>query len=140
MGRWRQARYGGFGFPRLPPSAPGPILAPHRPSPKGPQPVSHDKHIVTCSGPHDAHAFDGIPVRFRTGDLDKVCPLCGGHGQWNTEFNLATHRSKRCICPKCDGRGWIETGDDPVPSPAIVMSPEGYPQWVVRLDPSDDKE
>lgn len=102
--------------------------------------MSHDKHIVTCSGPQDAHAFDGIPVRFRTGDLDKDCPVCAGHGQWNTEFNLATHRSKRCICHKCDGRGWIETGDDLVPSPDIEMSPEGYPKWVVRLDPSDDRE
>ena len=102
--------------------------------------MSHVPRIVTCSGPRDAHAFDGIPVRPRTGDLDKVCPVCAGHGQWNVELDLASQRSRRCICGKCDGRGWIETGDDPVPSPDIVMSAEGYPKWVVRLDPSDDRE
>ena len=100
--------------------------------------MSHEKRIVTCSGPGDAHAFDGIPVQPREGDLDLVCPLCAGSGQWNVEIDLVSHRSKRHVCDKCDGRGWIETGDDLVPSDDIVMSPEGYPQWVTRLDPSDD--
>ena len=30
--------------------------------------------------------------------------------------------------------------DDLVPSHDIAMSPEGHPGWVVRLDPSDDRE
>jgi hypothetical protein len=102
--------------------------------------MSHEKRIVTCSGPHDPHALDGIPVRHRSGELDKLCPLCRGHGQWNREFDLASQRSKRCICDKCDGRGWIETGDDLVPSPDIELSEHGAPQWVTRFDPSDDKE
>jgi len=95
---------------------------------------------LTCSGPHDPHAFDGIPVRHRTGDLDRVCPVCSGHGQWNTEYDLISQRSKRHICAKCDGRGWIETGDDMVPSHDIEMSPDGYPRWVLKHGPSDDRE
>ncbi len=102
--------------------------------------MAHEKLIIHCTGPQDAHALDGIPVRPRAGDLDVRCPTCAGFGQWNCEIDLASQRSKRHVCEKCDGRGWIETGDDLVPSDDIVMSPEGYPQWVVRLDPSDDVE
>ncbi|MDE2596183.1 MAG: hypothetical protein KGL44_04815 [Sphingomonadales bacterium] len=102
--------------------------------------MSHEKRIVTCSGPHDAHAFDGIPLQPRRGDLDRVCPVCGGHGQWNAEFDLASQRSKRCFCDKCDGRGWIETGSDLVPRPDIELAPDGTPRWVTRYDPSDDRE
>lgn len=108
--------------------------------PEVPAAVSHEKRIVTCSGPQDRHALDGISVQPRRGDLDKLCPVCTGHGQWNREFDLASQRSKRAICHKCDGRGWIETGDDLVPRPDIAMSPEGAPRWVTRLDPSDDRE
>lgn len=102
--------------------------------------MAHEKRIVTCTGPHDPHALDGIPLAARTGDLDRACPLCRGHGQWNVEFDLASQRSKRCICGKCDGRGWIETGDDPVPSPDIELSGDGHPRWVIRYAPSDDRE
>jgi hypothetical protein len=102
--------------------------------------VSHEKRIVTCSGPLDDHALHGISARPRSGDLDVLCPVCAGHGQWNSEIDLASQRSKRQFCNKCDGRGWIETGEDLVPSHAVEMSPEGYPQWVTRLDPSDDIE
>lgn len=102
--------------------------------------MSHVKRIVTCSRPQDAHALDGISAIPRVGDLDQLCPVCAGYGQWNSEIDLVSHRSKRCVCPKCDGRGWIETGDDLVPSHDVVMSDEGYPQWVTRLDPSDDRE
>ncbi|HCF24757.1 MULTISPECIES: hypothetical protein [unclassified Novosphingobium] len=102
--------------------------------------MSHEKRIVTCTGPHDPHAFDGIPLRHRSGDLDRRCPLCAGHGQWNREFDLVSQRSKRCICDKCDGRGWIETGDDPVPVPDIERSEHGAPRWVTRFEPSDDRE
>ena len=89
--------------------------------------MSRDKHIVTCTGLQDAHAFDGISVQPRRGNLDKVCPICAGLGDWNCEFDLVSQRSKRCFCDKCDGRGWIETRGDLVPLPDIVMSPEGYP-------------
>lgn len=102
--------------------------------------MAHETRIVTCATPLDPHAFDGIPMRHRTGDLDKPCPVCSGHGQWNVEYDLASQRSKRHICEKCEGRGWIETGDDLVPSHDIEMAPEGYPRWVTRLDPSDDRE
>ncbi len=51
----------------------------------------------------------------------------------------SSQRSKRSLCHKCDGRGWIETGDDMVPSPDIELSEDGYPMWVTRLDPSDDR-
>ena len=102
--------------------------------------MAHEKRIVTCSGPHDPHAFDGIPLRPRQGELDKVCPLCAGHGQWNAELELASQRSKRSICDKCDGRGWIETGDDMVPTPDIGLSADGAPRWFTRWEPSDDRE
>ena len=69
-----------------------------------------------------------------------MCPVCAGHGQWNSEVDLVSQRSRRCLCPKCDGRGWIETGDDMVPSPDIALSQDGYPMWVTRLEPSDDRE
>jgi hypothetical protein len=99
--------------------------------------MSHEKRIVLCTGPHDPHALDGISVQPRRGELDALCSSCRGHGQWNREIDLASQRSKREHCEGCDGRGWIETGDDMVPSHDIVHSAEGYPQWVVRLDPPD---
>lgn len=102
--------------------------------------MAHETRIITCTGPQDPHAFDGIPRLPRSGALDRVCPLCAGHGQWNVEFDLASQRSKRCLCPKCDGRGWIETGDDPVPSPDIACAPGESPRWVTRWAPSDDRE
>jgi hypothetical protein len=61
--------------------------------------------------------------------------VCHGHGQWNAEIDLVSFRSKRTICDRCDGTGWIETGSDPVARADIVMTPEGYPQWVVAFDP-----
>jgi hypothetical protein len=102
--------------------------------------LSHEKRIVICDGPDAPHAFDGISQQLRRGDLDARCPVCSGYGQWNREIDLSSHRSKRHACAKCDGRGWIETGDDLVPSHDIVMSADGYPAWVVRLEPSDDRE
>lgn len=102
--------------------------------------MAHERRIATCNGPQDEHAFHGITRQLRSGDLDKVCPLCAGHGQWNREIDLVSQRSKRCICTKCDGRGWIETGDDLVPSPDIELSEDGVPRWFVRYDPSDDRE
>ncbi len=79
--------------------------------------MSREQRIVTCGGPQDSHAFDGIPVRPRRGNLDKLCPVCAGHGEWNREVDLVSQRSKRSFCDKCDGRGWIETGDDLVRNP-----------------------
>ncbi len=97
--------------------------------------MSHEKRIITCSSPRDPHALDGISVMPRAGELDALCPDCAGHGQWNREIDLVSHRSKRHGCESCDGRGWIETGDDRVNAHDVVMSAEGYPQWVIRLDP-----
>ena len=102
--------------------------------------MSHVQRIVHCTGPHDRHALHGISAIPRAGDLDALCPICAGYGQWNSQIDLVSQRSIRVCCPKCDGRGWIETGDDLVPSNDIAMSPEGHPGWVVRLDPSDDSE
>jgi hypothetical protein len=99
--------------------------------------MSHEKRIVHCSGPQDPHAFDGIPVQPRRGDLDAICPDCTGHGQWNREIDLASHRSKRHFCERCDARGWLETGDDLVPGHDIELSQDGHPQWVIRMEPPD---
>jgi hypothetical protein len=102
--------------------------------------VAHESRVVANLSPGDPHSFDGIPARHRSGNLDQVCSLCHGHGQWNNEFDLASQRSKRTICPSCDGRGWIETGNDMVHTDDIVMTEEGYPDWVVRLDPPGSDE
>jgi hypothetical protein len=91
------------------------------------------ERLVVCHTPADPHAFDGIPAQPRSGDLDAPCPTCCGHGQWNSQIDLASFRSIRAICDHCDGRGWIETGHDLVPMPDIVMTPDGYPRWIVRL-------
>lgn len=101
--------------------------------------MSHQSRLVLCNCAADPHALDGIAVRPRSGALDVICPVCAGHGEWNVEIDLTSQRCKRAICPKCDGRGWLETGDDLVPSPDIARSPEGHPAWVTRLDPSDDR-
>lgn len=101
--------------------------------------MPHEKRIVICTGPEDPHAFDCIPLLPRTGELDRLCPKCLGHGEWNAEFDLASQRSVRCICDKCDGRGWIETGDDPVPVDDIELGPDGAPRWVVRWEERDDR-
>jgi hypothetical protein len=99
--------------------------------------VSHEKRIFHCTGPQDPHALHGISALPRQGDLDALCGTCAGHGQWNSEIDLSSQRSKRHICVTCDGRGWIETGDDLVSAHDIEMSAEGYPIWVTRLDPPD---
>ncbi len=102
--------------------------------------MAHETRIIICTGPHDPHALDGIAVQPRFGDMDQACPQCHARGMWNREFDLASQRSKRTICDKCDGRGWIETGDDLVPSHDVALSEEGYPMWVTRMEPSDDRE
>ena len=66
--------------------------------------MTHERRVVADLSPGDPHAYDGIPLRDRTGDLDARCPVCAGHGQWNNEFDLVTQRSKRTICPTCGGR------------------------------------
>jgi hypothetical protein len=96
--------------------------------------MKHESRIVYCHGPAEPHAFDNIPKHARSGELDAPCPNCMCHGQWNGQIDLNSFRCIRVICDVCDGRGWIETGEDMVPSPDTEMSPEGCPQWVTRLD------
>jgi hypothetical protein len=102
--------------------------------------MPHASNIVLCAGPESPHAFDIIPLQPRNGALDARCPVCRGHGQWNVEIDLVSFRCKRAICERCHGAGWIETGQDPVGHPDIVMTPEGYPKWVVRSGPSPTVE
>lgn len=97
--------------------------------------MAHEQRIVYCTGPGDPHAFDGISRLARSGDLDAACPDCLGHGQWNRQFDLASQRSIRDLCDRCEGRGWIETGQDSVHAHDIELSADGHPQWVLRLDP-----
>ncbi len=91
-----------------------------------------------CSGPLDPHALHGIAIQPRHGDLDALCPQCAGRGQWNAEIDLVSQRSKRAMCDLCEGRGWIETGGDMVHTHDVVLSEDGYPQWVMRMDPPDE--
>ena len=102
--------------------------------------IAHASNVVQCDGPDSPHAFDIVPLQPRNGTLDAKCPICRGHGQWNTEIDLVSFRCKRAVCDYCHGAGWIETGDDPVGHPDIVMTPDGYPKWVVAYDPRQDPE
>jgi len=97
--------------------------------------MSHASNIVYCDGPHSPHAFDVVPLQPRRGSLDAICPVCQGRGQWNTEIDLVSFRSKRTACDQCHGAGWVETGSDPVGVPDIEVSPEGYPRWTLRYEP-----
>lgn len=94
--------------------------------------MPHATNLVRCAGPDSPHAFDIVPLQPRNGSLDARCPICRGHGQWNTEIDLTSFRCIRAICDECHGAGWIETGSDPVAVPDIVRTPEGYPKWIVR--------
>jgi hypothetical protein len=94
--------------------------------------MPHASNIVYPAGPDGPHAFDIIPLQPRNGTLDARCPICRGYGQWNTEIDLVSFRCKRAICGHCHGAGWVETGEDPVALPDIVLAPEGYPKWIVR--------
>ncbi len=100
--------------------------------------MPHSSDTIHCTGPDSPHAFDNIPLQARNGELDSRCPVCRGYGQWNAEIDLVSFRCIRAICDRCHGAGWIETGDDPVAIPDIVMTPEGQPMWTVRyLDKSE---
>ncbi len=84
--------------------------------------LSRPSNIVHCVGPRDPHALDDISVRHRSCDLDIHFPVCAGHGQWNSQIELVSHRSIR------------------VPSHDIAPSDEGHLMLTVRLDPSEDVE
>ena len=99
--------------------------------------MPHASNIVHCLGPEDPHAFDIVPLQPRNGSLDARCPVCRGHGQWNTEIDLVSFRCKRAICDRCYGAGWVETGNDPIGLPDIVMT-DGHPQWTTRYVPRAD--
>jgi hypothetical protein len=99
--------------------------------------MPHASNIVHCDGPDSPHAFDIVPLQPRKGALDAKCPICHGYGQWNVEIDLVSFRCKRAICEHCYGAGWIETGDDALAVPDVVLTPEGYPKWIVRYAPMD---
>jgi hypothetical protein len=94
--------------------------------------MPHSHAVVHCPGPGSPHAFDNVPLLARNGTLDVMCPVCKGHGQWNSEIDLISFRCQRAVCELCLGAGWVETGDDPVGVPDIVLSPDGHPQWTTR--------
>jgi hypothetical protein len=100
--------------------------------------MRHASNLVHPAGPDAPHAFDIIPLKPRNGALDARCPVCRGHGEWNSEIDLVSFRCKRAICDRCHGAGWVETGSDPVALPDIELSPEGHPQWVTRYIPRED--
>lgn len=102
--------------------------------------MPHVSNIIVVDGPDSPHAFDIVPLQPRNGTLDAECPVCKGHGQWNTEIDLASFRCKRAICDRCYGAGWVETGSDPIALPDIEQGPEGYPKWVVRYISSEEAE
>lgn len=95
----------------------------------------HASNIVYPEGPGAPHSYDIIPLAPRVEALDERCPTCDGHGQWNTEIDLVSFRSKRETCSHCFGSGWVETGNDARMIPDIVMTPQGYPRWIRRAIP-----
>jgi hypothetical protein len=102
--------------------------------------MPHPSDVILCAGPDSPHAFDIVPLQPRNGALDARCPVCKGHGQWNTEIDLVSFRCKRASCGHCLGAGWVETGDDPVTLPDIVLTPEGYPRWTTVEIPGQKPE
>ncbi|MGH6614898.1 hypothetical protein [Sphingomonas sp.] len=98
--------------------------------------MPHPSDVILCAGPDSPHAFDIVPLQPRNGALDARCPVCKGHGQWNIEIDLVSFRCKRASCGHCLGAGWVETGDDPVMQPDIVLTPDGHPQWTMIEIPS----
>lgn len=94
--------------------------------------MPHASNIVYPAGPDSPHAFDNVPLTPRNGTLDARCPVCRGYGQWNAEIDLVSFRCKRAICGRCNGAGWVETGDDPLSVPDIVRTADGQPRWIVR--------
>ncbi|GAA0305432.1 hypothetical protein GCM10009087_14160 [Sphingomonas oligophenolica] len=94
--------------------------------------MPHASNVVSCTGPESQHAFDNVPLQPRNGTLDAPCPVCKGHGQWNTQIDLVSFRCSRTICDRCSGAGWVETGRDPIAVPDIELNPEGRPQWIIR--------
>ncbi|RYF10597.1 MAG: hypothetical protein EOO77_21210 [Oxalobacteraceae bacterium] len=100
--------------------------------------MSHGSNIVLCDGPDSPQAFDIIPLKPRNGALDARCPTCSGYGEWNVEIDLVSFRSKRAVCHRRLGAGWVETGSDPVGFPDIELSPDGKPQWVTSFVPRAD--
>jgi len=100
--------------------------------------MAHGGETVHCAGPDSPYAFDLVPLLPRNGALDARCPICKGHGQWNSEIDLVSFRCKRAICDHCSGNGWVETGVDPVALPDIVLAPEGYAKWITRFVASAD--
>jgi len=100
--------------------------------------MPHASNIVHCEGPDSPHAFDMVALQPRNGALDARCPKCRGHGCWNAEIDLVSFRCRRAICDRCNGAGWVETGNDPVALPDIELGPDGKPGWTVRYVPKED--
>lgn len=100
--------------------------------------MPHASDIIHCAGPDSPHAFDIIPLQPRNGSLDALCPVCRGHGQWNTEIDLVSFRCQRAICDRCLGAGWIETGDDPIEVLDTELDATGHARWTVRLVPREE--
>jgi hypothetical protein len=100
--------------------------------------MPHASNIVYCDGPDSPHAFDIVPVLPRNGTLDAMCPVCKGHGQWNTEIDLVSFRCQRAICGHCLGAGWIETGSDLIGLPDITLNANGQPEWTTVYVSRDD--
>lgn len=97
--------------------------------------MAHASNIVAGIKITDPLAFFNIPLLPRNGSLDAPCPVCKQHGQWNVELDTISMRCKRAACDNCYGSGWIETGNDARAVPDIIMTPEGYPKWIVRYLP-----
>ena len=58
--------------------------------------MSHASRIVYPTGPQDAHAFDGISVRRRSGDLEALCKrvIIVNHGQIVYEDKVSNLKRK----------------------------------------------
>ena len=96
--------------------------------------MSNEPTLVT--GPDDPLAFDGIPIKPRPPNFDRICPTCKGHGRWNIELHHH-QRSKQATCGHCYGYGWLEI-DGPTPVLDIIRGPSGAPLWITRAGPSEN--
>lgn len=92
---------------------------------------------VLVDGPDHLHAFTGIPLDRRPAHGASRCPLCKGHGAWNSLIHLDTGRCIIKPCGECDGSGWI-SGDGNRYIDDIVLV-DGRPAWTIRIEPRSIK-
>lgn len=95
--------------------------------------------VIPLSGPEAPGAFENLCVMKCPPYADALCPVCKGHGAYNTHLNgNGVLRHRFVECDTCRGDGWVEN-DGEVHVQDIVLI-NGSPRWVVTLCRQDGFE